>query len=73
MYQSLNGLAPIYLQELISVREAKYATRSSHNGILLNIPATKHKTFADRSFHVAGPKVFKKHLKTHYFKQAFNV
>ena len=89
VYQSLNGLAPSYLQELISVREAKYASRSSHNGILLNIPATKHKTFADRSFYVAGPKVwnglplhvreatnysmFKKHLKTHYFKQAFNV
>ena len=48
VYQSIYGLAPSYLPELISVREAKYATRSGRNGILLNIPAAKRKTFADK-------------------------
>ena len=55
----------------------------------LTVPRTKKKTFADRTFSVVGPKVwnslpndvklqkdiehFKKSLKTHLFKLAFNV
>ena len=57
-------------------------------GIALTVPRTKHKTFADRSFSVAGPRLwnsvphhiktidnrdsFKAKLKTHLFNNAFN-
>ena len=57
-------------------------------GIVLTVPRTKHKTFADRSFSVIGPKLwnnlansikpidnldsFKTKLKTHLFNEAFN-
>lgn len=61
--------------------------RSNSNTMDLLVPRTKRKTFADRSISVAGPKfwnelpifirksetveIFKKNLKTYYFRQAF--
>lgn len=92
VYKCLNGLAPKYLEDLLVVEQGngKYSLRSGSNtqGIKLKIPRTKRKTFADRSFSVAGPKEwnslpnyvkksqtlekFKQNLKTYYFKYAFN-
>ena len=62
---------------------------NEENGVLLNIPKTVRKTFADCSFSVTGPKIwnalpsdirlcgdfahFKKKLKTLYFKIAYEI
>ena len=89
VYQSLKGQAPCYLQEHLSVRDVSRITHSGTSGTVLNIPATKRKTFADRPFAVAGPKIwnslpqsirqattfyyFKRELKTYFFKCANNV
>jgi len=79
--------APKYLQNLLSEKkDTGHSTRQS-NEELLEIPKTNKSTFADRSFSVAGPKLyndlptntkeapstetFKKRLKTHLFIQAY--
>ena len=85
-FKCLNGLAPKYLSRLLSYRTTSRKTRSSDK-YLLNIPFTKYKTFADRSFAVAAPKewnslplhirritelnTFKKTLKTYLFSLAY--
>ena len=80
--------APAYLKNLlVSTPVHKRQLHSTQNNTLLIIPRTKSKTFADRSFSVAGPKewnllprdirettsykLFKKKLKIHLFRQAF--
>ena len=66
---------------------SRLGLRSMHDSTLLCILYTKRKTFADRSFSVAGPRLwnglpktirespnpdcFKKHLKTYMFDIAF--
>ena len=84
VYGCVKGTAPNYLQQLIRKKTTNRTLRSgSKPGIILDEPFTKCKTFADRSFSVAGPKlwnklpadiqlsqsetVFKKKLKTHLF------
>ena len=88
VFRSLMGTAPTYLRDLLTVRITSRFTRStSGSGVLLNVPSTKLNTFADRSFSVAGPKIwndipsniriisdyysFKRQLKTLYFKRAY--
>jgi hypothetical protein len=85
VYKCLQGTAPMYLREVISMKENHNARRlRSIDNLLLYVPRTKNKTFADRSFSVFGPKnwnllpynirssssllAFRKQLKTHYFK-----
>ena len=86
VYKALNNLAPSYLKELLNIKPFSYKTRSS-NSIMLEVPFTRHETFADRSFCVAGPKcwnrlpdkvkccsdinMFKKELKTYLFARTF--
>ena len=85
-YKAINGLAPFYLQELISLKEAcKYKLRSHCDGL-----PVKFKTLTrleDRSFAAAAPQLwnslpysigsnpsvasFKKTLKTFLFQKAF--
>ena len=87
-YKILNGLAPGYLSDLISAYKHSRALRSAHKN-LLAVPRTKLKTFGDRCFSVASPilwnglpssiklspsvPVFKKRLKTHFFKEYFSI
>ena len=88
VFQCLMGTAPSYLSDLLTVQSIGRNLRSnSNNGIVLAVPATKRKTFADRSFAVGGPKIwnslpsniklatnynqFKKMLKTFYFRQSY--
>jgi hypothetical protein len=91
VFLALNGDGPSYLRDLLSVRQVNRSLRSNSegNGILLTIPKTTRKTFAERSFSVNGPKIwnslpsnlrlitdftlFKKNLKTFYFKIAYDV
>ena len=86
IFKCIHGLAPQYLSELISVRSIDRTMRSS-GGLLLDIPKTKTKTWGERAFSVAGPRLwnslplhlrsaesvdkFKADLKTHLFEIAF--
>lgn len=88
VFKALNGLAPSYLSELLTIRDSGRSLRSS-NQLLLEVPRTKSKHWGDRSFSVAGPRLwnklppdmrtitdlglFKSRLKTHLFRLAFNI
>ena len=88
VFKCLHNLAPDYLSNLIQRRKCHYSTRSSTSGCQLQVPFTKSSTFRDRSFSVAGPKLwnslpenvrncssidsFKSKLKTHLFTKTFN-
>ena len=59
-YKAINGFAPFYLQELISLKEeCKYKLRSDCNGLLLNPVKFKTlTTLGDRSFAAAAPQLW---------------
>ncbi|XP_072042881.1 uncharacterized protein [Amphiura filiformis] len=81
-YKCVNSQAPEYLQELITFRKPKYATRSSLDRTLLIVPKTRTLT-GDKAYQTAGPRlwnslpinirqaktldIFKTNLKTHLF------
>ena len=84
VFKCLNNQAPPYLSGLLTEKKpSDINLRSNFDNLRLIVPKTKHKTFADRSFSVYGPKIwndipysirasknlnsFKKSLKTHYF------
>lgn len=85
-YKALNGQAPAYISELIPPHYNTRSLRSFDQG-LLAVPRTRLKTRGDRAFGAAAPRLwnaltpvlrsapslnlFKGHLKTHLFKQAF--
>ena len=87
VYKGLNGLAPAYISELLQHCTSSRSLRSSSQR-LLSIPRTSLKTYGDRAFSAAGPRlwnglplslrssntltVFKKDLKTYLFKFAFS-
>ena len=87
-FKCLKGIAPIYLSELLTVRENKRTLRSSSD-ILLNIPKTNAKYAGDRAFEACAPRlwnnlprdiricdkidVFKQKLKTHLFRKYYSV
>ena len=58
-FKPINGLALVYISELISIRDVSLSRFSlrSKNPLMLNYPALKsRKTLGDRSFSVAAPK-----------------
>ena len=56
VFKCLHHTAPDYLTELLKPKVVKRSgIRSNDNGIILEIPFTRRKTFADRSFSVYGP------------------
>ena len=86
-YQALNGLAPIYLTELLHEKSNARTLRSSGE-LMLAVPKYKLQTSGLNAFSVAAPtswnklpshirnskspNVFKKQVKTFLFKQYFN-
>ena len=84
-FKCLNGLAPPYLAELITVKENSCSCQLRSDGCLQE-KKTNNK-FGDRAFSICGPVLwnrlpkcmkeinsldkFKKELKTHLFKEAF--
>ena len=88
VHKCLHDSAPKYLSDLLKVRKSSRHTRSGSAHLMLEVPFTRKATFADRSFSVAGPRMwntlppnirlidnfdaFKKSLKTHFFRRAFN-
>ena len=87
VYKGLNGLAPAYISELLHYRTSSRLLRFASQR-LLSIPRTSLKTYGDRAFSAAGPKlwnelplslrssntlaVFKKDFNTNLFKLAFS-
>ena len=79
VYKAINGLSPSYISNLLSFCSSSYFLRSCSNK-LLQVPRSKLKSYGDRRFSIAGPKLwnsipaslrnadslnsFKKHLKT---------
>jgi hypothetical protein len=88
VFKALRGMAPSYLAEIITQKTTTRYSLRTNNKHLLTVPLMKRKTFGDRAFAFAGPKVwnelpteiketqnidtFKKKLKTHLFIEAFN-
>jgi hypothetical protein len=86
-YKSLHEKGPLYLQELLIPYQPARSLRSASSNCLV-VPKSNLKTYGDRAFCVAGPTLwnslpikirnspsvdaFKKNLKTHLFKIAFN-
>ena len=80
VYKCLNGLAPIYLSELLRYSNSPRLLRSSSQNFLA-LPRSRLKTYGDRTFSVVAPKLwnqlppelrgvtsvdqFRKHLKTY--------
>lgn len=86
-YKSLNDIGPDYLRELLIPYTPARPLRSSSAKLLLE-PKSSTKTYGDRAFSIVGPRLwnmlpthikeqstvvsFKKSLKTHLFKVAFD-
>lgn len=86
VFRALNGSAPEYLSELLTVYTPSRALRSA-NSYRLIVPKTRLKTYGDRAFFSAGPRewnvlplyirkaddlhTFKIELKTYLFRQSF--
>ena len=56
VYKSLHGQAPEYFQDLLQIQTPRRTGLRSGNGLCLSVPFTQRKTFAERSFSIAGPK-----------------
>ena len=88
VFKCLHGLAPVYLTELIVLYIPNRPLRSAGANLLV-VPKSRTKSYGDRSFSVAGPTLwnslpesirvldglvaFKRQLKTHLFKVAFDL
>lgn len=88
VFKALNGLAPPYITEMLTLRQSNRALRST-NQLLLEVPRTRYRLWGDRAFSVAGPSLwnklpadirtitdlglFKAKLKTYLFRLAFNL
>ena len=87
-YKALNGLGPDYIRDLLRFNISGRTLRSSKNK-LLDEPRANLKTYGERAFSVAAPRlwnklslqirfssseaVFKANLKTHLFKRAYDL
>ena len=88
VFRALHGLSPAYLSTLITPYEPSRAPRLTDSALLC-VPRHKLERYGRRSFSCAGPVLwnslpedmrladslnsFKSHLKTHYFKLAYNL
>lgn len=86
VYKSLNGLAPLYLSDMLTLHTPSRTLRSTGQ-LSLDCPRSRRKTRGDRAFSIAGPTLwnslppyiraatsvecFKSLLKTHLFASAF--
>ena len=75
VHKSLKGEAPEYLSSLLKLKTSRQGLRSSKETRLLCVPRTRRVTFAERSFSVAGPKIWndlpdhlRKPMETDHFK-----
>ena len=87
-FRRFEDTLPLYLSSLLNIYQPSRTLRSS-NEKLLSVPKVSSKTFGQRSFQYQAPVVwnslpteirdcmsietFKKHLKTHLFREAFSL
>ena len=57
VFKAIKGNAPQYIMDLLSIRTSSYSLRSA-NGMNLLIPMSRYKSFGDRAFSVAAPKLW---------------
>ena len=57
VYKALNGMAPWYITELLSYRTCSRTLRPTDQK-LLTVPNSRLKTYGDRAFSVAAPKLW---------------
>ena len=57
VYKALNGMAPLYITELLSYRTCSRTLRSTDQK-LLAVPKSRLKTYGDRAFSVAASKLW---------------
>ena len=85
VFKCLNGQAPVYLRTKLCYKPSN--NLRSSDGKLLVVPRSRMKSYGDRCFSIAGPKLwnalpkkirmctdlepFKRMLKTHWYKIAF--
>ena len=88
VYKALHGLAPSYISGLLNFKTYSRSLRSSRKEYLA-VPRSRLKTYGDRAFSIAGPKLwnnlpleirkcasvatFKQSLKTFLFKLAYSL
>ena len=87
VYKALNGMAPPYLSDMLCYRSYSRSLRPASQKLLV-VHRTNMKTYGDRAFSIAGPKLwnqlplsirelgsidsFKKLLKTYLFRLAYS-
>ena len=87
VYKALNGMAPPYLSDMLRYRSYSRSLKSASQKRLV-VHRTSMKTYGDRAFSIAGPKLwnqlplsirelssvdsFKKSLKTYLFRLAYS-
>uniref|UniRef100_A0A8C9YRA1 Solute carrier family 23 member 4 n=1 Tax=Sander lucioperca TaxID=283035 RepID=A0A8C9YRA1_SANLU len=59
VFKALNGLAPEYLSEILTLREHNRSLRSS-NQLVLEVPRSRYKQWGDQAFAVAAPRLWNK-------------
>ena len=85
-YQAIHGSAPSYIQEMVNIYHPSRSLRSESE-LLLRVPRSKTVTYRENSFRTLAPtlwnslpsfvqnsqslSIFKKSLKTHLFKMAY--
>lgn len=88
VYKALHGLAPSYISAFLNFKTYSRSLRSSCKEYLV-VPRSRLKTYGDRAFSIAGPKLwndlpleirkcasvatFKQSLKTFLFKLAYRL
>ena len=58
VYRCMNGQAPEYLQQKLSLKNPVWITHSATERDILQIPYNKRRTLADHGFSSAGPKLW---------------
>ena len=59
VFKALDGLAPLYLSELLTIRDSGRALRSTDQ-LVLEVPRSKYKHWGDPAFSVAAPGLWNK-------------
>ncbi len=59
VFKALNGLAPLYVTEMLAFRQSNRVLRST-NQLLLEVPSSRYKHWGDLAFPVTGPRLWNK-------------
>ena len=86
-YKALHGQGPVYLRDCLAFYKPQRSLRSA-NELLLSVPKSRLRTYGERAFQVAAPRLwnklpldirqspstesFKNRLKTHFFKGEYS-